>query len=57
VLATVAYCTAYVVDVAVQSSAFQTSWKSYRWVLFAIGVVFATIIARFIAARMFSHAA
>jgi hypothetical protein len=57
VLANVAYCTAYVVDVAVQSSAFQTSWKSYRWVLFAIGVVFATIIARFIAARMFSHAA
>jgi hypothetical protein len=57
VLANVAYCTAYVVDIAVQSSAFRASWKRYRWVLFAIGVVFASIIARFIAAGIFSHAA
>jgi hypothetical protein len=57
VLANVAYCTAYVVDIAVQSSAFRASWKSYRWVLFLIGVVFASIIARFIAAGAIRHAA
>ena len=43
VLANVAYCAAYVVDIAVQSSAFRASWKSYRWVLFLIGVVFASV--------------
>jgi hypothetical protein len=57
VLANVAYCAAYVVDIAVQLSAFHASWKSYRWVLFAIGVVFASIIARFIAAGTIRHAA
>jgi len=56
VLANVAYCAAYVVDIAVQLSAFQASWKRYRWVLFAIGVVFASIIARFIAAGTLRHA-
>jgi hypothetical protein len=56
-LANVAYCAAYVVDIAVQLSAFHASWKSYRWVLFAIGVVFASIIARFIAAGTIRHAA
>jgi hypothetical protein len=57
VLANVTYCAAYVVDIAVQSSAFRASWKSYRWVLFLIGVVFASIIARFIAAGAIRHAA
>jgi hypothetical protein len=57
VLANVAYCAAYVVDVVAQYSAFRATWKRYRWSLFAIGVVFAGIIARFIAAGMFSHAA
>ena len=57
VLANVAYCAAYVVDVAAQSSAFRDAWKRHRWLLFAIGVVFAGILARFIATGMFSHAA
>src|SRR5215470_8980940 len=48
VLANAAYCSAYVVDIAVQLSAFRASWKRYRWILFAIGAVFASIIARFI---------
>ncbi len=56
VLANVAYCAAYVVDIAVQLSAFRTSWKRYRWVLFTIGVVFASIIARFIVAGTLRHA-
>ena len=57
VLANVAYCAAYVVDVAAQYSGFRTTWKRYRWLLFAVGVVFAGIIAKFFAAGMFSHAA
>ena len=57
VLANVAYCAAYVVDVAAQYSAFQATWKRYRWLLFGVGVVFAGIITRFISAGMFSHAA
>jgi hypothetical protein len=56
VLANVAYCAAYVVDVVVQYSGFRTTWKRYRWILFAIGVVFAGILTRFIATGMFSHA-
>jgi hypothetical protein len=57
VLANVAYCAAYVVDVAAQSSNYRATWKKYRWVLFAIGVVFASILARFFAAKIFGDAA
>ena len=57
ILANVAYCAAYVVDVAAQYSGFQVTWKRYRCLLFAVGVVFAGVIARFFAAGMFSHAA
>src|ERR1700716_4705029 len=57
VLANVAYCAAYVVDVVAQYSGFRAIWKRYRWLLFAVGVVFASIIARFFAVGMFSHAA
>src|SRR6266446_7773786 len=45
VLANVAYCAAYVVDVAAQYSGFRATWKRYRWLLFAVGVVFASLIA------------
>src|SRR2546423_15631824 len=57
VLANVAYCAAYVVDVAAQYSGFRAAWRRYRWLLFAVGVVFASIIARFFAVGLFSHAA
>src|SRR6476646_9943874 len=53
VLANVAYCAAYVVDIAAQYSGFRAMWKRYRWLLFTVGVVFASIIARFIAAGLF----
>jgi len=56
VLANVAYCAAYVVDMVVQYSEFQAAWKRYRWVLFTIGVLFAGIITRFISMANFSHA-
>jgi len=56
VLANVAYCAAYVVDFAVQSSSYRAIWKRYRWALFAIGVLFASILARFFAAKIFGYA-
>lgn len=57
VLANVAYCAAYVVDVVAQYSGFRETWKRYRWLLFLIGVVFAGILTRYFAVGMFSHAA
>ena len=53
VLANVAYCAAYVVDVAAQWSAYRATWKRHRWMLFAIGVLFASILTRFFAAKIF----
>jgi hypothetical protein len=57
VLANVAYCAAYIVDVAAQSSAYRATWKRYRWLLFAVGVLFAGILTRFFAAKIFGYAA
>jgi hypothetical protein len=55
VLANVAYCAAYVVDLAAQSSAFRATWQRHRWILFAIGVAFAGIVTRFIATGLLGH--
>ena len=57
VLANVAYCAAYVVDVVAQYSGFRAEWRRYRWLLFVVGVVFAGVITRLFAVGMFSHAA
>ena len=57
VFANIAYCAAYPVDVFAQLSSVRESWLSYRWILFAIGLVFASIIARFFAQSMFTNAA
>jgi hypothetical protein len=56
VLANVAYCAAYPVDIAAQSSGFSATWRRYRWALFAVGVLFAGIITRFIAIGMVANA-
>jgi hypothetical protein len=53
VLANVAYCTAYVVDVFAQISGYRELWQKYRWILFVIGALFAGIITRFVAMGMF----
>jgi hypothetical protein len=57
VLANVAYCAAYVLDIPAQISGFGVTWKRYRWALFAIGVVFAGVITRLFADGMFANAA
>jgi hypothetical protein len=57
VLANVAYCAAYVIDIAAQFSAFRPTWQRYRWMLFGIGIIFAAIFARFFFTGMFGPAA
>ena len=53
VIANVAYCAAYIVDVFAQASGFREIWRRYRKLLFVIGTLFAAIITRFIAMGMF----
>jgi hypothetical protein len=53
VLANVAYCAAYVVDIFAQTSGFRELWREYRWVLFVVGMVFAGIITRFWSMALF----
>ncbi len=57
VVANVFYCTAYVVDVVAQLSEFRKTWQRHRWILFAVGTTFASIIARFISMAMFGQVA
>jgi hypothetical protein len=47
VLANVAYCACYVVDIAAQLSAFRTRWLGLRWVLLLIGLAFAGALTYF----------
>ena len=47
VLANVAYCAAYAVDLFAQTSGFRDVWRKFRWILFLIGLAFAGIITRF----------
>ena len=53
VVANIAYCAAYVVDMFAQASGFREVWRRYRKVLFVIGTLFASIITRFVAMGMF----
>jgi hypothetical protein len=56
VLANVAYCAAYPVDVFAQLSSLRANWLRVRWLLFMVGVLFAGIITRFIAEGIFRGA-
>jgi hypothetical protein len=53
VLANVAYCAAYPVDVFAQLSGFRDSWLRVRWLLLLVGLVFATILTRFASIEIF----
>jgi hypothetical protein len=57
VLANGCYCAAYFVDLFAQYSAFRSPWLQWRWVLFAIGVVFAGVMTRFFALGFFASQA
>lgn len=54
VLANVAYCAAYPVDIFVSASGFREQWQKYRWIIFVVGLLFAGIITRFFAVGMFA---
>ena len=56
VLANVAYCAAYPVDMFVSASGYLDEWRKYRWVVFLIGLLFAATITRFFALGMFQSA-
>jgi len=53
VVANVAYCAAYLVDIFAQMSGFRQLWRSARWILFAVGLTFAAILTRFVSIGMF----
>ena len=53
VMANVAYCAAYIVDVFAQSSGVREQWLKYRWVLLAVGILFASVLTRFFALGLF----
>jgi len=48
VLANVAYCAAYAVDLFVQFAGLRTLWLRWRWSILATGTAFAAVIAHFI---------
>jgi ABC-type multidrug transport system fused ATPase/permease subunit len=54
VLANVAYCAAYFVDIFVQASAFRSQWQQFRWLLFTLGVAFAAVLTRYVAITLFA---
>lgn len=56
VLANIAYCSVYVVDLFVQFSGYRDSWRKHRWILFAVGILFAAILTRFWSMGMFAAA-
>jgi hypothetical protein len=47
VLANIAYCAVYLVDIVVQLSAFRALWLRARWLLLVVGAAFGTILAHF----------
>jgi len=53
VLANVAYCAAYLVDIFVSASSYRDQWRRRRWIIFVIGLLFAGIITRFFALGVF----
>jgi hypothetical protein len=53
VLANVAYCAAYLVELLVQFSEFRETWRRYRFAVWLTGTVFAAVITHFFAAGIF----
>lgn len=55
VLANVAYCAAYLIEVPVQLSGFKQEWLKVRIVVFLIGLAFAGIVAHFFLMDLVGH--
>jgi hypothetical protein len=56
VLANIAFCAAYPVDIFAQMSSFNVVWLKVRWFLLFIGLLFASIITRFMIMGFFINA-
>ncbi len=54
VLANIAYCAAYVADIVAQISGFRDLWLRLRWILFLVGLAFASILTRWFAMGFFT---
>lgn len=46
-LANVCYCAAYVADVPMQFSLFRRGWLRWRWGVWAVGMLFAALLANY----------
>jgi hypothetical protein len=57
VLANVAYCAAYLVDLGVQLSTFRALWLRTRWMLLVIGIAFGAVLAHFFSLGFFDNTA
>jgi hypothetical protein len=53
VLANVAYCAAYIPDLALQHTSFRISWLRIRWSLMIVGTLTACAVAYLFASGMF----
>jgi hypothetical protein len=53
VLANMAFCAAYPVDLLAQSSGFREAWRRHRWILLLIGILFAAFLAQGISESLF----
>ena len=47
VLANICYCSAYLVDLAMQYFNFRRLWVRWRWSLWVFGMLFATLLANY----------
>jgi hypothetical protein len=47
VLANIAYCAAYPVDIFIQLSGFRDIWPRLRWMVLILGILFASVITHF----------
>lgn len=54
VLANVCYCAVYAVDLFVQYSGLRPEWARRRWIVLAIGIIFAGVITHFFTMGIFS---
>ena len=55
VLANVAYCAAYPVDVLAQLSAIRARWLQLRWLLLVVGLIFGSILTHFLSHGLFAQ--
>ena len=46
-MANVCYCAAYLADLSIQEFSIRTAWKRWRWGVWAVGTLFAFVLANY----------